>query len=354
MNLLEAFDSRRVFITGHTGFKGSWLFKALQMGGAETLGYSLRPEDLSHFNQLGLSNSPGAESFGDIRDFELLSKVLKNFQPELIFHLAAQPIVSESFENPKGTFETNFMGGVNLLDACRDLKQLKCIVFITSDKAYENLEWKYAYRENDRLGGSDPYSASKGAVEIAVSSYKRSFFESKGVQLFSARAGNVIGGGDWSKDRIVPDVIRAISSGNRVELRNPRSTRPWQHVLEPISGYLKLALTALDRAGLESAYNFGPSYGGAHSVQDLVEGLLDELNYPRDRILHSGNRLTHEANLLQLNCELARIDLEWTAKWDFEMTTQKTARWYKTFLNGGNPRDITELQIEEYFHEGTN
>ena len=347
MNLLEAFDSRRVFITGHTGFKGSWLFKALQMGGAETLGYSLRPEDLSHFNQLGLSNSPGAESFGDIRDFELLSKVLKNFQPEIIFHLAAQPIVSESFENPKSTFETNFMGGVNLLDACLDLKQLKCIVFITSDKAYENLEWKYAYRENDRLGGSDPYSASKGAVEIAVSSYKRSFFESKGVQLFSARAGNVIGGGDWSKDRIVPDVIRAISSGNRVELRNPRSTRPWQHVLEPLRGYLSLAerLTN-DNKKFSRAWNFGPKRNNYKTVLWIVKFLSKNINNSNYKI--KSENFINETKILKINSSDAIKYLGWKNKWEIKETLNQTLDWYMSFESKKNMLDFSIKQIDLY------
>lgn len=351
MKLLKSFESKRIFVTGHTGFKGSWLFKSLSMAGAEVLGYSLPPEDLSHFNQIGLNKLRGAESFGDVRDFGALRKVLKDFEPEVIFHLAAQPLVSRSFENPRETFETNFMGGINLLDACRDLKRLACIVFITSDKAYENMEWKHAYRENDRLGGADPYSASKGAVELAVSSYQRSFFASEGVELLSARAGNVIGGGDWSKDRIVPDVIRAVASGKKVELRNPLSTRPWQHVLEPISGYLTLALASLERASLEGAYNFGPSYVGAHSVQNLVEVLLSELNHSEVRISHNATRLTHEANLLQLSCDLAKVDLGWSAKWDFEVTAMQTARWYKTWLDGGNLEETSECQIEEYFDE---
>lgn len=347
--MLDLFDSKRIFITGHTGFKGSWLFESLSMIGSDLLGYALEPEQLSHFNQLGLERHLGRNHFGDLRDYDDLRQTIAEFQPEVVFHLAAQPLVSRSFKDPRETFETNFMGGVNLLEACRQIKNLSCVVFITSDKAYENVEWNFGYRENDRLGGSDPYSASKGAIELAASSYLRSFYNSSGIKLVTARAGNVIGGGDWSKDRVVPDIVRALSSGEQVRLRNPHSTRPWQHVLEPISGYLTLAASCLQGHNLQASYNFGPSSSRSHTVEDLTQALLRELDYSQELISSTASKLTHEANLLQLNCDLAKSDLGWSSKWDFDRTVSETAFWYGSYLSGLSVAEVTKRQIEEYF-----
>lgn len=345
-----AFSGKRVLITGHTGFKGSWLQRVLELAGAEVAGLALPPEELSHFR---LFRRPETKSkdYLDIRNFEAVLSRVSEFRPEIIFHLAAQPLVRESYESPRETFEVNVMGGVNLMEAVRKIDSLIAFVFITSDKAYENVEWEWGYRENDRLGGRDPYSASKGAVEIAVSSYSRAVFHGRDWGLATARAGNVIGGGDFSKDRIVPDIVRSIQAGNAVVLRNPAATRPWQHVLEPISGYLRMAEKMVQgREGMSDSYNFGPISAAPRTVFEVAEKVVEVIGSGSVVSAHDP-QAPHEAGLLGLNCERALGELNWSPRWGFDETILKTASWYKSWLNGEDATEITDRQIFEYFWE---
>lgn len=347
----SAFHEKRILVTGHTGFKGSWLWEVLSLSGAKLKGLALPPPSRSHYLSLGLTAQDSESSFIDIRDFQAVKKHIAEFDPELIFHLAAQPLVRESFSSTRETFETNFMGGVNLLEAVRSANSLQGLIFITSDKAYENVEWEWGYRESDRLGGMDPYSASKGAIEIAVASYSRSILHDQNFQVVTTRAGNVIGGGDWSQDRIVPDVVRAIEAGKPVILRNPQSTRPWQHVLEPLSGYLLIGAKMLaGERNLKESYNFGPDFKSPHSVLEVVEGLISLFGTGSVEINREVNAV-HEANLLHLNCDRAKSDLGWSSRWGFERTIEETGRWYHESLAGSSARTLTRTQIMSYFEE---
>ena len=351
-NFLNNLVGRRILVTGHTGFKGSWLTLILKELDATILGFSLAPEvEPSHFSLLKLENLINHVE-GDLRDFKKLSQVMQEFQPEIVFHLAAQAIVSKSYSDPKNTFDTNIGGSVNVLEAVRLCNSVRSLVFITSDKCYENVEWIWGYRENDRLGGRDPYSASKAAAEIIFSSYCRSFFASR--QDFgaaSARAGNVIGGGDWALDRIVPDCIRSLHENKPVFLRNPASTRPWQHVLEPLSGYLTLASGLLRNPDFYSgAWNFGPHLDQARSVLDLTEKVIEFFGKGSIE-LSSVTASNHEAKMLQLNCDKAVQLLKWNPRWDFEQTVSETVAWYKHILAGGEAREISIKQIRKYFTE---
>ena len=344
------FKNKRVLLTGHTGFKGSWLLAILEKSGAKVHGLALPPGDHSHIAKLGFKR--GEEDYIDIRDYQRVETTVGDFDPEIIFHLAAQPIVRQSFLEPRETFETNFMGGVNILEASRKARSLRAIVFITSDKAYENVEWEWGYRENDTLGGRDPYSASKGAVELAVSSYRRSILDTNhDLSVSTARAGNVIGGGDWAADRIVPDIIRSIQSDGVAKIRNPDSTRPWQHVLEPLSGYLLLAQRMIEaEAEILDSYNFGPDVSESKTVLDLAQGIVNA--YGKGSIEVPANTLEfHEANLLQLNCERAKQSLGWFPRWGFEKTVSETAGWYEKSSRVSDVRALTDSQILDYFWE---
>jgi CDP-glucose 4,6-dehydratase len=346
----DVFSERRVLVTGHTGFKGTWLKRILDTVGAVTSGLALAPEEISHSNLLGGTANPEGDIV-DIRSFSAVRAKVLDFDPEVIFHLAAQPLVRESYRSTLATYETNFMGGVNLLESVREASSLKTFIFITSDKAYENVEWEWGYRENDRLGGIDPYSASKGAVEIALSSYIRSVFKDRDWSLISARAGNVIGGGDFSPDRIIPDIVRSAKAGQSVEIRNPGATRPWQHVLEPLSGYLKLAeLSLKGEVSLQSAYNFGPHGYQTRTVQEVAESMVAGLAAGSVVVKPDSSNM-HEAGLLALNCDRAARDLSWSPRWDFDRTIQATSSWYKTWLDGADVSKVTDRQILEYFTE---
>jgi CDP-glucose 4,6-dehydratase len=346
----RVFQGKRILVTGHSGFKGSWLVAILEKAGGVVRGLSLPPIDGSHFEALGYIQTHSSGEFFDIRDFSKVQEAVQEFDPEIIFHLAAQPLVRDSFSTTRETFEINLMGGVNVLEAARSAKALKVMVFITSDKAYENVEWEWGYRENDKLGGIDPYSASKGAVELVVSSYRRSILDDTRIKVVAARAGNVIGGGDWSKDRIVPDIVRSVMSSRKVEIRNPNSTRPWQHVLEPLSGYLLLAQHMLEGSYTQDAYNFGPNASEQKTVLQLADGLIQIFGQGSIDLIPDQQNL-HEAGLLQLNCERAKQDLGWAPRWDFEKTLKMTGEWYKTLIEGGNPSQVTHEQISDYFVE---
>jgi CDP-glucose 4,6-dehydratase len=353
-DFISTFRGRRIFITGHTGFKGSWLAYLLYKAGAEVMGYALPPAtDISHFELLGLDKKISHRT-GDIRDTETLHDHLSGFRPEFVFHLAAQALVRPSYADPVATYSTNVLGSVNLLDAVRRCDSVRSLVYVTSDKCYENVEWAWGYRENDLLGGRDPYSASKAAAEIVFSSYVRSFFEKRPtLGAASARAGNVIGGGDWAVDRIVPDCIRAITADKDLVLRNPDATRPWQHVLEPISGYLLLASRLYDDpAKWGGAWNFGPSTQQVRTVRDVADTLVRQIG--RGRVVVDENPITlHEARLLQLNCDKAHQSLGWYPRWQVDKTLEATASWYRHVMDGGSAESVTDAQIHEFFPELT-
>ncbi len=347
---LRKFQGKKVLVTGHTGFKGSWLSKVLVDSGAHVTGYALAPSaKVSHFEQLSLEGKL-KHVVGDIRDFDHLESVFHVTQPEFVFHLAAQALVRPSYSDPRETFSTNVMGSVNVLEATRLTDSVRSLVYITSDKAYENVEWLWGYRENDVLGGRDPYSGSKGAAEIVFSSYLRSFFaDSNHLGAASTRAGNVIGGGDWAVDRIIPDAIRAIQAGLHLQIRNPEATRPWQHVLEPVSGYLRLALALREEPSkFSGSWNFGPPAGNVRNVIEVASALYSHIGQGSVSIV-GDNPGVHEANLLQLNCDKANQLLSWKAKWTADEAVAKTAEWYKSLLEAKDMEAVTAHQISEYF-----
>jgi len=354
--IFRIYRNKKVLITGHTGFKGSWLTHWLLLLEAKVYGYALEaPTSPSLYEQLG--NARKIESdINDIRDFKSIKKFIGEVKPDIIFHLAAQSLVRESYENPLETLETNVTGTANLLEAVRQLKLSTNIVVITSDKCYDNKEWIYGYRENDAFGGYDPYSASKGAAEIVVSSWRNSFFNpinynKHKVKLASARAGNVIGGGDWANDRILPDCIRALQKNKTIQIRNPLATRPWQHVLESLGGYLLLGSKLMDVSSnnleaLCSGFNFGPYNTSNKKVEVLVEEVLKHWEGSWD---YNKEDALHEAFLLNLTIDKAFQILEWSPVWNFKTTIEKTVSWYKNSFD--NPEEIrikTEEQIKEY------
>lgn len=347
------YKDKKVFLTGHTGFKGSWMAFWLKQLGAEVYGYSLEPVYTpSHYKLLALKIN---ETIDDIRNYERLSSAIKSFNPDIVIHMAAQPLVRLSYREPRETFETNVMGTVNLLNACRGIESLKAIVNITTDKCYENREWVWGYRENDPMGGHDPYSASKGCAELVTSAYRNSFFsidkygKDHNILLSSVRAGNVIGGGDWSEDRLIPDIMKATSRSEEVIIRSPESTRPWQHVLEPLSGYLMLGQKLLEeKKEFAEAWNFGPTDEEAitvHRVVDSIKKSWDKVNYK----LQPDSSNPHEANLLKLDCSKAHMKLKWKGIWDTEETFAKTAVWYREFYESG--KIISEEQLADYINE---
>jgi len=311
MNFNGFYKDKKVLVTGHTGFKGSWLSICLLRAGAKVCGYALPPRTEQDNFVVSKLTKRMEHHEGDIRDQAQFLSVFSAFKPEIVFHLAAQPLVRCSYEHPAETFSTNVIGTVNVMDAIRAVPDCRTAVMVTSDKCYENQEWTWGYRETDRLGGHDPYSASKAAAEIAVSAYRRSFFRPEGKGIATARAGNVIGGGDWCPDRLIPDCIRALERGETITLRNPASTRPWQHVLEPLSGYLKLAAALHANAKeFDDAWNFGPDPAQVFTVQQVVE--LAVKKWGGGRCESIGGNFHHEAGLLALDISKARLKLGWS------------------------------------------
>lgn len=343
------YRGKRVFLTGHTGFKGSWLSEWLIALGAEVTGFSdvIQP-DPCLFRKLGLQDRM-RHIIGDVRDAAALASAMRASEPDFVFHLAAQPIVRLSYRQPAETFAVNVLGTVHVLEAIRALPNPPVAVLITSDKCYENREWVNGYREEDPMGGHDPYSASKGCAELAISSWRRSFFRAPGsARIASARAGNVIGGGDWSEDRIVPDCIRALLEGREIIVRRPEAVRPWQHVLEPLSGYLLLgAVLSSDGSAHANAYNFGPEVHSSRNVAALVIEILK--HWPGRWQEVRDPSAPHEAGLLSLAIDKAVHYLKWRPVWDFEHTVEATAKWYRSVAcQGAGAGEHTRADIERY------
>ena len=354
--------NKKVLVTGHTGFKGSWLIMLLKIFGADVCGYALKPPTQPSLFEMAKLRELCEHNIGDIRDYNALFSVMTEFQPELVIHMAAQPLVRESYEKPLETYETNVMGTANLLEAVRHCPSVRAVVAITTDKCYQNNEWAWGYRENDRLGGYDPYSNSKACAELVVSAYRNSYFKiqnSKFVPaIATARAGNVIGGGDWAKDRLVPDILRAIEEGTAVRIRNPHAIRPWEHVLEPLAGYLLLAEKLYTEGHkYAEAWNFGPSDEDAQPVEWIVKRMCDLWNskfkiqnsnlQQADYSIDSGEH-PHEAHYLKLDCSKARQDLGWRPRWDIATTLDKIIQWHQAYLVHDNVRDLCRQQIEEF------
>lgn len=346
---------KRVLITGHTGFKGGWLSLWLTLKGADVVGFALEPPTQPSFFYTCSLAERMQSVVGDVRDAGALQAVFSQAEPEIVIHMAAQALVRTSYENPVETYATNVMGTVNVLEAVRRCSCVKSVLVITSDKCYENNEWYWGYREIDPLGGHDPYASSKGCAELVTSSYRQSFFppalyHEHGVAVASARAGNVIGGGDWARDRLVPDVFRAVEAGRNVSVRYPRAIRPWQHVLEPLNGYLCLVerlYDTADAAHFSEAWNFGPADDNCQPVENLLTGLAHCLEGRLDWSQDQGDP-PHEATYLKLDCSKAHSRLGWTPKLDLATTLSWTAAWYDAFYKGEDVVSLSIRQIEQF------
>ena len=347
LQLQKAFCSKRVWLSGHTGFKGSWLSEWLLQLGAVVHGYALAPDTTpALFDQLDLAGRMEHE-VADIRDGEAVRQSIRSFSPDFVIHMAAQPLVRRSYAIPVETYETNVMGTINVLEALRDFSSSCSAVIVTTDKCYENHESGRAYEETDPLGGHDPYSSSKAMAEIATSAYRDSYFRNHPVRVASARAGNVIGGGDWAEDRIVPDAMRALNQGDRIRVRNPKAIRPWQHVLEPLGGYLTLAAGLACDSSLDTAFNFGPGPDSNRTVADVVTEILKNRQGSWEDA--SDPEALHEAKLLNLSISKAEQLLGWKPRWGFGETIKRTVSWYdQVHWKSIAPLEITKQQIEEY------
>jgi CDP-glucose 4,6-dehydratase len=355
--LQKIYSGKKVFLTGHTGFKGSWMLKTLHLLGAEIKGYALAPENDEDLYNIINGDTLCDSVIADIRDKERLMSEVASFQPDFIFHLAAQPLVRLSYDIPSETFDVNALGSAYLLDAVRILDKKCSVVMITTDKVYHNNEWEYPYREIDRLGGYDPYSASKACAELIIDSYRNSFFNSskindhqKGIAV--ARAGNVIGGGDWSKDRLIPDIVRSLRKNQPIIIRNPKSVRPWQHVMEPVLGYLQLAQNLyLNPIEFSEAFNFGPSSEDNLTVEELVKLAIDQWGSGSYNIEQSINS-PHEAGLLKLDISKAKKVLNWKPILNAKGTISLTLDWYKNYHSKEKSiNDITSKQIKIFINE---
>ncbi len=344
------FSGKKVLVTGHTGFKGPWLAQWLLQLGADVVGYALKPAYKGSLYEVLNLKSHMHNINADVRDAEKLKKVIAKEKPTFIFHLAAQALVREAYRDPLFNFETNLLGSVYLLDAIRHCPEVETLVFITSDKCYRNVEWEWGYRENDTLGGRDPYSASKACAENIFYSYYHSFLaDIDHLRVSTARAGNVIGGGDWAKDRIIPDCMRALTHNKPIEIRNPNSTRPWQHVLEPIGAYLQLAYKLHTEPEIKRpiSYNFGPNLSANKTVGTMVKNVIEQWG-SGEFVFQQEEKAVHEDMLLQLNCNRAFHYLNWQPIWQFDDCIQQTVQWYKHQHEGQDIKGFTEKQISEY------
>ena len=342
-------ENKKVFLTGHSGFKGSWLSLWLQSMGANVKGYSLVPSTTPNiFTEANVSEEMESE-VGDIRDLDKISKSMSAFNPDILIHMAAQPLVRLSYNDPVNTYTTNVIGTVNVLEAARKCVNLKAIVSITTDKCYENKEWEWGYRENEAMGGHDPYSSSKGCAELVTSAYRRSFFSAKGTaSVASARAGNVIGGGDWADDRLIPDILKAFERSEPVVIRNPLSTRPWQHVLEPLSGYLVLAQELyLKGDAYAEAWNFGPKDEDCKPVNWILDKMVAKWGAGASWELDKENN-PHEAGFLKLDCSKAASRLKWQPKWNLEETVNLIIDWHQLYLNKQDVKVQCLKEIKKY------
>jgi len=344
---------KRVLLTGHTGFKGSWLSLWLQSLDAQVVGYALAPPTKPSLFEVAGVEKGMISIIGDIRDLEHIRTVFAEHRPEIVIHMAAQPLVRYSYIEPVETYSTNVMGTVNLLEAVRSTKSVKAVVNVTTDKCYENREWAWGYRENEPMGGYDPYSSSKGCAELVTAAYRNSYFhpnkyQEHGVAIASARAGNVIGGGDWADDRLIPDIMRAITEGCAVNIRNPHAIRPWQHVLEPLSGYLLLAEKLYEEgAAYAEGWNFGPNDEDAKPVQWIVEYLTQSWGEGASWVQDGGEH-PHEAHYLKLDCSKAKSRLDWHPRWHLDEALIKITEWQKKYRQGAEMKAVSLKQIENY------
>lgn len=350
----QFWSGKKVFLTGHTGFKGGWLTIWLASMGAKITGYALSPNTSPNlYDEAKISSLCERSLIGDIRDLNGLRQALVEAAPDVVIHMAAQPLVRYSYANPVETYATNVMGTVHLLEAVRSCPSVRAALVVTTDKCYENKEWFWGYRENEPMGGYDPYSNSKGCAELVTAAYRQSFFPEKEysnhrVAIASARAGNVIGGGDWSEDRLISDAIAAFEAKQPLMIRNPSATRPWQHVLEPLSGYLVLAKALFERgAEFGSAWNFGPQDSDARSVQDVVELLIRQWDGPA-AWKQDGALQPHEAHFLKLDCSKAMQALNWSARWSLEKAISAIVEWHQAYNKGENMLVMTRKQIDSY------
>jgi len=341
---------RKVFLTGHTGFKGSWMSIWLNMLGADVKGYSLQPpSNPSLYEEANVSNLVNSD-INDIRNFDMLNKSIQEFSPEIIFHMAAQPLVRASYKIPLETYETNVMGTANVLQSAYESSSVKAVINITTDKCYENIEVDIGYKETDRMGGSDPYSSSKGCAELVTSAYRESFLKQKKIGIASVRAGNVIGGGDWAEDRLIPDILRAFKENKPVIVRNPQATRPWQHVLEPLSGYLLLAENLFNNPmRFSEGWNFGP----LNDDVKPVDWILDQMTklWPNSSWQLDNSTNPHEANLLKLDISKARSQLNWNPTWNLETSLKKIVQWQKICDTGADMHGVCINEINEFIKD---
>lgn len=345
---LDFYRGKTVFVTGHTGFKGSWMCRVLAMHGAKVVGYSLEPPTTpSLFEAAGIEKDV-TSIIGDIRDLKKLTDTMRQYCPEIVIHMAAQPIVRESYADPVYTYETNVMGTVNICEAVRLSGSVKSFVNVTTDKVYRNNEWEWGYRETDALDGYDPYSNSKSCSELVTSSYTKSFLTAQGIAVSTCRAGNVIGGGDFARDRIIPDCVRAVESGAEITVRNPYSTRPYQHVLEPVCVYLTLAAMQYGDASLAGNYNVGPDDCDCVNTGDLVSLFCEKWGEGAAWKNVSEANAPHEANFLKLDCSRIKSALGWKPRWHIDGAVEKVVEWSRAYLSGGDVNAVMEKQIREY------
>ena len=346
--MLDFYKGKKVFITGHTGFKGSWLCKLLANAGADVTGYSLNPPTSPSLFEIANIESDVKSVIGDIRDFDSLKKAFDEVQPEIVLHLAAQPIVRDSYKMPAYTYETNVMGTVNILECVRQSSCVKSFLNVTTDKVYENREWQWGYRENEPLDGFDPYSNSKSCSELVTHSYKNSFFADGRTAISTARAGNVIGGGDFANDRIIPDCVRALEKGEDIIVRNPHSTRPYQHVLEPLGAYLMIAQAQYENPACAGSYNVGPKDEDCITTGQLADLFCNSWGGEAAwENLYQGG--PHEANFLKLDCSKIRTAFGWKPHWQVAQAVKETAVWYQAWLEGKDMEAFTDEQIRKYF-----